>query len=114
MGRIKSPGGKKMKSRLGKNFKCLGAWNRIELSLEEEYELQQELRTSNIGIMKECLHDAKELLGDNGQSLETRLILASALFNKRAQQSYSIYQTYLDNVVQEMKRKEEQVRRQGA
>jgi len=102
-----------MKNRLGRNFKCLGAWNRVELSLEEEYELQQELRKSNIDIMKECLHDAKELLCENCRSLETRLILATALFNKRAQQSYTIYQTYLDNLIQEMKRKEEQVRKQN-
>jgi len=103
-----------MNNRLGKNFKCLGAWNRIELSLEEEYELQQELRKSNIDIMKECLHDAKELLGENCQSQEAKLVLATALFNKRAQQSYSVYQTYLDNLIQEMKRKEEKLRKQSA
>jgi hypothetical protein len=113
MGRIKSPGGKKMRSRLGRNFKCFGAWNRAEISKEEELALQQELRKENLEIMKECLEDADALL-HGCHCHESRAVLATALFNKRAQQSFTLYQSYLDNVVQEMKRKEEQVRKSNA
>jgi hypothetical protein len=98
-----------MDIKFGKNFKCFGNWTRVELSPEEEHELQQELRKMNIDIMKECLHDAKELLCDNCRSMETRLTLATALFNKRAQQSYTLYQALLDNLVQQIKRKEKEI-----
>lgn len=94
-----------MEIKFGKNFKCNGAWKRIELSLEDEYELHQELRKTNIGIMTECLHDAKVILGEDGQSQEARIALAVALFNKRAQQSYTAYQALLDTLVQQSKRK---------
>ena len=94
-----------MKNYLGRNFKCLGKWNRVEIDKEDEEKLQQELREKNNNIMKECLLDARELLNANCRSFEVRTILASALFNKRAPQSYTIYQIYLDNLVQEMKRK---------
>jgi hypothetical protein len=97
-----------MKNRLGRNFKCLGAWNRAEISREEEMALQQELRKQNLEIMKECLEDVEALL-QGCHCHESLVVLAAALFNKRAQQSFTVYQSYLDNAVQEIKRKEKEL-----
>lgn len=63
-----------MKNYLGRNFKWLGKWNRVEIDKEDEEKLQQELREKNNKIMKECLHDARELLNANCRSFEVRSI----------------------------------------
>lgn len=66
-------------------------WEEIYLTVEEEKQEEEQSRQDNIGIMKECIEDAKTVMAKKGlKDYQTDLInMALALFRKRA--SYAIH-----------------------
>ncbi len=69
----------------------LPRWLEVEITEKEEEESENKAKKANIGIMRECLDDAYEILqGNNLRNYQTNLVsIAIALFEKRA--SHSVY-----------------------
>lgn len=66
-------------------------WEEVFLSEAEEKLEESKAREENIRVLKECLHDAQEILKDSKlKDFQTNAVqLAISLFEKRA--SHSIY-----------------------
>ncbi|MBT3303860.1 hypothetical protein HN592_00560 [Candidatus Woesearchaeota archaeon] len=64
-------------------------WVEVYLTYEEEITVEEEARKANIKLMKECIKDAKLILGDVGMKDDETISVAKSLFEKRA--SHEIY-----------------------
>ena len=64
-------------------------WEEIYLTYEEEITVEEEARKANVKLMKECIKDAKLILGDVGMKEDDVISVAQTLFDKRA--SHEIY-----------------------
>lgn len=78
-----------------------GAWKTIVISDEEEKEIRRKHRNACAELYKECLKDAKVILGTNSD-LPT-IEVASALFERRSDAIFSILQRELDNFIFKLK-----------
>jgi hypothetical protein len=67
------------------------SWEEVYLSDDEEKRLEEQQRTGNVALMRECIHDAKQLVAQEQlKDFQSDVIhLAIALFEKRA--SHSVY-----------------------
>lgn len=76
------------KDKPGSNFP---EWVEIQLTEEEEREIEEKARQENIRLMKQCLDDATSLLKDKGfrDYDNNRIEIAKTLFDKLA--SHSVY-----------------------
>ena len=74
-------------------------WEEIVLTEEEEKLIMQKARNENIGLMKECIDDAKKLFSDkNLKDFQSDIIhTAISLFEKRS--SHEIF--YKENLAKE-------------
>ena len=66
-------------------------WEEVYLTYEEEITVEEEARQANIKLIKECIKDAKLVLGEVGMKDEQQEVIsiAKSLFEKRA--SHEIY-----------------------
>jgi hypothetical protein len=66
-------------------------WEEVSITKEEEKEQEEKARSENIGLMKECIEDAKSILAEKGfKDYQSDIVsMAISLFEKRA--SHSIY-----------------------
>jgi len=66
-------------------------WEEVSITDEEEKEEEENARNENIQLMKQCVEDAKSILGEKGlKDYQTDIVsMAVALFEKRA--SHSVY-----------------------
>jgi len=80
-----------------KNCQINGWWLRISLNDNELQAVEKQHREHTKQIMKECLSDAGEL----GQKNKKAVMIATALFDKRAHKIY----TYISNALDEKVRK---------
>ncbi len=66
-------------------------WEEVYLSTEEEAKLEQDARENGLKVMRECLHDAEEIVKGQGmKDFQTNVVqLAISLFEKRA--SHAVY-----------------------
>lgn len=66
-------------------------WVEVFLTEEEEKAIEQECRAKNIGLMNDCIRDAKRIIESQDlKKYQTDLVnIAIALFEKRA--SHEIY-----------------------
>ena len=65
-------------------------WVDVSLTKEEEQQAEEEARTENNILMKQCIDDAKKILIEKNLNDDSHIIrLAIALFEKRA--SHSVY-----------------------
>ena len=80
---------------ISKLAKINNDWKWITLSDEEEEEIRKKHRIECNEIFKECLHDAKIMLGT--ESDLPAIDIASALFERRSDAIFSVLQRELDN-----------------
>lgn len=75
----------------------VGEWKWLVFSKQEESDIRQKHRENSVEIYKQCLEDAKKIMGtdSNLAILET----AAALFNKRCDAIYSVLSAALDDAV---------------
>lgn len=93
------------KVRMSKNFLNKNRFEVARIEDEEESKIQEELRQKNIAIMKECIEDAKLLLGKSyPRNIYT---LAVALFEQRATKSFTLYLAFLDEKVRQIRNSKE-------
>lgn len=61
-------------------------WVTVELTKEQEEQLEEKTRDENVSLMQECLSDAKELVEAQGlKDYQTDVVnIAISLFEKRA------------------------------
>jgi len=61
-------------------------WEEVYLTYEEEITAEDEARKENLRLMRDCLKDAKGILGDTGYKDEQNSVvrMAIALFEKRS------------------------------
>ncbi len=61
-------------------------WIEVSLTAEEEREAENLCREKNIGVMKECIADAREIVrGEKLFETQTHIVrIATSLFEKRA------------------------------
>jgi len=66
-------------------------WEEVYLTYEEEITAEDEARKENLRLMRECIKDAKGILGDIGYKDEQDSVVRAAisLFEKRS--SHEIY-----------------------
>ncbi len=66
-------------------------WEEIFLTEAEEKEVEEKARKENIGLMKSCIEDARNIMADKGlKPYQTDLIrMAISLFEKRG--SHSVF-----------------------
>lgn len=66
-------------------------WEEVYLSADEERKLEEEQRTENLKIMRECLADAETIVKEQGmREFQTNVVqIAIALFEKRS--SHAVY-----------------------
>jgi hypothetical protein len=67
------------------------SWEEVYLSDDEEKRLEEQQRTGNVTLMRECIRDAKQLVAQEQlKDFQSDVIhVAIALFEKRA--SHSVY-----------------------
>ncbi len=78
-----------------------GVWKTVVISDEEEKELRKKHRNDCAELFKECLADAKIILGTSADL--PAIDVASALFERRSDAIYSILQKELDNFIYKLK-----------
>lgn len=95
---------------LGKWYKDLQGFKWAEVTEAEEKEVQAILRKKNIEIMRECITDgiviSNELREPEHQIDNIDMAIATALFEKRATQFFTIEQAFLDDKIQMLKQKD--------
>jgi len=78
-----------------------GEWKTVFISDEEEKEIRLKHRDDCNELFKECLKDAKVILGTNTDL--PAIEVASALFERRSDAIFSILQRELDNFIYKLK-----------
>ncbi len=81
-------------------------WKWIVFSEKEESDIREKHRVNSVEIYKQCLEDAKGIVGGDAPLLTHLLEVASTLFSKRCDAVYSVLQTALDDAIHDVQSKQ--------